>query len=1028
MTAVTQTIPSFTFGISEQPDSRKRPGQLTFLDNALPDITSGLVKRPGTRYVSELTEVEGTYFSYFRDGQEQYIGHIAFDDGAVTMWNALTGVKQTFDGSNKLNYLKHSHVADIQTYTISDVTYLTNRTKSPKMTSAKSGTRKPEAVYEVKTLAYGREYRIDLWNVKSDGTRGSKAVPGGATYSTPGATVDDTNKISTQTILSNLKSEIEDANAGFTVDIIGNILYITRKTKFLISTSDTQLGNAFSNRVNKLSRLPYQCKAGYEVEVVDEQEEDGANFYVKFVGQGGDAEADTPTFGGDGEGYWAEWIGQGEYTTIDKSTMPVTLTRQANGEFKLSTIKWDKRKVGDDNSNPLPSFINQDDPEDDGNPINAILLFRNRLVFLNDGNIMMSSAGDFTNLFSFSQLSIGASDPIDISVSSKEPATLYNGIELTSGFLLFGQTAQFLLYTDNDLLTQETASVTAVSQYEFDIETQPISLGTTFGFCNTGGRNFRFFEMQSVTKDGEPTVDELSKIVSRYLPSSISSIADSKEEQLILFATDDPAFVQNGIGIGSRATEVWGYRYFTSGRERLQSSWFRWTMPGRVLYHTVMSDTYYVVLDINGQVQLHEGDIKSQDDTAFIIDLPEAVYRIHLDNRQTIESADMTYNQTKDVTTFDLPSSIFNLADTVVDGQTIVEGVPTPAPAEVTQLTDIDALDKKAKDGGLTNGDVYDVLDSTGAQNAETDINKLPLPNKLWSDRMTVRVKWNSKNNNWDYQAHFPTTMTDYRKVACYTIAESANQGRLAFPAVNGTTVKLKGNWKEYLEVECTNQGELNDLVDGEYHNMKTKCTAKCGSGSDAARNLRVSIRVTNQRIARVWIVDPGENYTDSDVETVQILDGEVERVSDLTTDIFSDAEFSVTAKTTDLDIGYLFRMSLQLPKFFPTRTEGTRSVSDTRCSLIIHRMNLDIGPTGNWQVTLKRKGREDWTERYTGPYFDYYKADDPALVPEMRMTVPCYERNTNLTVDLWSEHPSPFTLYTLSWEGDYSNKFYQRV
>ena len=150
--------------------------------------------------------------------------------------------------------------------------------------------------------------------------------------------------------------------------------------------------------------------------------------------------------------------------------------------------------------------------------------------------------------------------------------------------------------------------------------------------------------MQNISRDTEPYVDELSKVVARYLPSSITHIADSKEEQLLLFATDDTAFTPGGI-VGSRATEVWGYRYFDSGRERLQSSWFRWTMPGRVLYHCIMSDVYYVAIDVNGQVQLHEGDIKSQRETAFIIDLPEAVYRIHLDNRTEVKSANMTYVQ-----------------------------------------------------------------------------------------------------------------------------------------------------------------------------------------------------------------------------------------------------------------------------------------------------------------------------------------------------------------------------------------------
>jgi len=1021
MTAVTQTIPSYTFGISEQPDSRKKPGQLTFLDNALPDITSGLVKRPGTRYVGELTETDGTFFSYFRDQQEQYIGHVAYSDGAVTIWDVLSGSKKTFQGSNKLDYLKHTKNSDLQFYTINDTTYITNRTKSPKMTSDKSPKRSPEAIYEIKVLAYGREYRFDLWNVKNDGSKGSKAAT--ASFSTPGTTTDETNQISTQTILENLKQDIENKNAGFTVSIIGNALYMTRTKAFLISTSDTQLGNAFSNKVNKLSRLPYQCKAGYEVEVVDEQEEDGANFYVKFVGQGGDPDAETPTFGGDGEGYWTEWIAQDVYTTIDKATMPIRLNRRSDGKFELKTVDWKKRIVGDDDSNPLPSFINQDDPESDGIPINALLLFRNRLVFLNEGNIMMSTAGDFEDLFSFSQLNVGASDPIDITVSSQQPAKLYNGIEITQGFLLFGASSQFLLATDNDILTQETATVTALSNYEYDIETTPISLGTTFGFCNTGGRNFRFFEMQRVTKDGEPTVDELSKIVSRYLPASVSSIADSKEEGVILFATDDPAFTVGGVGVGSRATEVWGYRYFDTGQERIQSSWFRWLMPGRVLYHTIMSDTYYAAIDINGQVQLHEGDIKSQEDTAFIVDLPEAVYRIHLDNRSTVKSADMTYNQTNDTTTFDLPSGLFNLADTVVSGQTLVEGVPTPAPAEVLTFANIAAMNKKAKNGGLSDGDIYDVIDSTGADSkANPSINNLPTPNTLWNSRMTVRVSWNNTNSDWDYQAHFPSTISDYRKVACYTIAESANQGRLAFPEIDGESVTLKGDWKQYLSLEITNQGTLTNLVDGEYHNLIADCVSGCGSGSNAARNLRFSIRVTNQRIANVWIIDPGENYIDTGNEIVKVQNGQVPG------NPFDKARFRVRRTVTDLDIGYLFRMCLQLPTFFPTRNDGTRVISDTRCSMIVHRMNFDIGPTGNWQITLKRKGREDWTERYTGPYFDYYKADDPALVPEMRMTVPAYERNTNLTVDLWSEHPSPFTLYTMSWEADYSNKYYRRV
>ena len=38
------------------------------------------------------------------------------------------------------------------------------------------------------------------------------------------------------------------------------------------------------------------------------------------------------------------------------------------------------------------------------------------------------------------------------------------------------------------------------------------------------------------------------------------------------------------------------------------------------------------------------------------------------------------------------------------------------------------------------------------------------------------------------------------------------------------------------------------------------------------------------------------------------------------------------------------------------------------------------------------------------------------------------YERNKNYTLTLKSSHPTPATLYSLAWEGDYSNTFYKRV
>jgi hypothetical protein len=54
MSTVTQRIPSLLFGISQQPDNRKLPGQVRDSLNTFPDYALGLLKRPGGKFVSDL--------------------------------------------------------------------------------------------------------------------------------------------------------------------------------------------------------------------------------------------------------------------------------------------------------------------------------------------------------------------------------------------------------------------------------------------------------------------------------------------------------------------------------------------------------------------------------------------------------------------------------------------------------------------------------------------------------------------------------------------------------------------------------------------------------------------------------------------------------------------------------------------------------------------------------------------------------------------------------------------------------------
>ena len=116
--------------------------------------------------------------------------------------------------------------------------------------------------------------------------------------------------------------------------------------------------------------------------------------------------------------------------------------------------------------------------------------------------------------------------------------------------------------------------------------------------------------------------------------------------------------------------------------------------------------------------------------------------------------------------------------------------------------------------------------------------------------------------------------------------------------------------------------------------------------------------------------------------------------------------------------------MQIKLPTIYPTAKEA----SDVNASLVVHRVKLSLGAAGVYETSIERIGKPTYTELIESSLQDAYVANKSPWVDQRIHTLPTYERNKNLTVYLKSTHPSPTTLFSMSWEGDYSDKFYQRV
>ena len=110
MAAVSQRVDNYLGGVSKQSDSKKLPGQVKECINGFPDVTLGLCKRPGFKFISKLKTTGGSDFSgtqldggkwfyIHRDADQQYIGCITpkpdSGNGAIHIWNASTGAACT---------------------------------------------------------------------------------------------------------------------------------------------------------------------------------------------------------------------------------------------------------------------------------------------------------------------------------------------------------------------------------------------------------------------------------------------------------------------------------------------------------------------------------------------------------------------------------------------------------------------------------------------------------------------------------------------------------------------------------------------------------------------------------------------------------------------------------------------------------------------------------------------------------------------------------------------------------------------
>ncbi len=565
-----QTIKNIVSGISQQPAILRLPEQLEEQINGYSTEVGGLQKRAPTVHIKNLFSASSSTYRPLvhivkRDEEEKYI--MIFDgngsckiydeDGKEYRVTIDAKSAQYLSGVDPRKYLK--------CITIADYTFIVNTKKKVAMTGNvwDSGRWKGTqgALFNVKSGQYGRTYACIINDVTI------------ASYTTPdGSNASDSTKVDVNWIVSQLANSAR--NNGWTVETGDSWLYV-KKAGTTIKTVKIKDGyNGMSmfgiyHAVQNFNNLPRSAPNGFTVQVKGATNV-ADDYYVRYDG-------DTQL--------WTECARPETPTTLDSSTMPQGLVRNADMSFTLKPLDWDDRDVGDEDSNPEPSFV--------GATINDIFFYRNRLGFISGENVILSRSASFFNFWFASVVDMQDTDPIDLAVSHNSVSILYHAVPFDEELLLFSNDTQFLLRADG-ILSPKNCSLTEVTEFTCNPYVRPVGAGRRVYFP-TERAEFttikEYFTIEDTTnlKDAQ----DVTSHVPSFIPNGVYKIVSSNTENVLGFFT---------LGDESK---VYIYKYLFIDNSRLQSSWSYWEFNGaRILGGGFINSTLYLVFDRQGMITL----------------------------------------------------------------------------------------------------------------------------------------------------------------------------------------------------------------------------------------------------------------------------------------------------------------------------------------------------------------------------------------------------------------------------------------
>ncbi len=616
------TLGSMLQGVSQQPPAVRPEGKVKEQINLNSDVVQGLTSRPALIQNALIEgEQHGDYsWSEVEIAGEKYI--IAIRPGSIRMWD-LQGNPQTIteQDAQALAYIGY----DMRTYVYEDALFIANRDVNVEAVATADTSSQFANTALVQCLGglFSRTYRVRIRYADNTTT--------GVSYTTPDGTASgDADETTSEYIIKEMGENFGTGSEGFAelfdafnlkastvIEYRGNVLSIyDPTTTFTMTVDDGEDGTylrGFIDKVDDITFLPETGKHGHVVRVTNSDEGDEDDYYMRF-------NSDISEIPGEGfgeSGVWEEWFNPQEVSQIDLETMPHVIEQTGPAAFSLSRGNWQSRRVGDEETNPMPDFI--------GYPIRDMAGFQSRLCFVAGPYFVASKTNEPLDFFKKTVLAELDTDPVSISSTQEGTVRMDWIIPFDRDLVLMSDpgTGQFII-DGSSKMTSENASLVKSTAFEMRGGAKPVETGRTILFPFKSGRYSglkEFFTNDDVATNGADTITESTD---RYIEGLVDHMQCSTNFNMAVFKTD---------AVGFEST-VWVYKYLWQNIEKIQSSLSKWVFPHTVEHFFFSASELFVVMSLDSATSGYTDFVF----TSLDLDIPVddvAEYHVCLDRQIT---------------------------------------------------------------------------------------------------------------------------------------------------------------------------------------------------------------------------------------------------------------------------------------------------------------------------------------------------------------------------------------------------------